>query len=349
MCSRNVFLLVFLTSAFVCSLAQTRRSLRIVSWNVENLFDTLHDEGFHDEEFLPEGERRWTSGRYWHKLTDVARTVASMADSCGVPDLIGLMEVENDSVVTALVRRSSMRQMGYEYVMTHSQDARGIDVALLYQPARFRLLEHNIINVRARRRENGVERKKQQLTTRDILHVKGLVRTAAGLDTLHVVVVHLPSKAGGRAGDKLRREAAETLWAVVDSIKKNTRCGAGSKLRVASVGNEAGGIDAEPHIIVMGDFNATARDRIFRRASLRIVDDGKAEGTYSFRGYWQWIDHVLLSSTVAPLAPARPFSMPWMLEENRTYGGMMPRRTYRGPVYHGGVSDHLPVIVDVSL
>ncbi|MBQ9286381.1 MAG: endonuclease/exonuclease/phosphatase family protein [Bacteroidaceae bacterium] len=314
--------------------------MRIVSWNVENLFDTIDDAGFRDEEFLPTGERRWTGGRYWHKLTDVARVLAAMADSNGVPDLIGLVEVENDSVLTTLVRRSSLRQMGYEYVMTHSQDSRGIDVALLFQPARFRLIEYNCINVHARG--------KNARTTRDILYAKGLVKVDKVVDTLHVIIVHLPSKAGGRAGDNLRRQAATTLWALVDSIKFNYRLSRACSGNTVSAEEVAQNIEEEPRIVVIGDFNATARDQIFQNASLRFADDTKEPGTYSFRGYWQWIDHVFLSSSVVPVAPARPFSMPWMLEDNLTYGGMMPYRTYRGPIYHGGISDHLPVVVDVS-
>ncbi len=324
---RSVLLWIIVTCVASCVLAQTHRSLRIVSWNVENLFDTLDDVGFRDEEFLPEGERHWNGRRYWRKLNDVARVVAAMSDSCGVPDLIGLCEVENDSVLTTLTTRSQLRHLGYEFVITHSSDVRGIDVALLYQPSRFRLLDHYNINVRAR----GT----QTPTTRDILYVKGLVSTSQGPDTLHVIVVHLPSKVSGRTGDKLRRQAAATLWAVTDSIMMSSQ----SFSRAGS----------QPRIVVIGDFNASARNRIFRRCPLIVADDTSAPGTYCFQGFWQWIDHVLHSSSVKPFNPARPFSMPWLLEENKTYGGQMPRRTFRGSFYHGGVSDHLPVVFDISL
>ncbi len=325
--NRQFLLCIIITCLAACALAQQRRSLRIVSWNVENLFDTIDDAGFRDEEFLPEGERRWSGARYSRKLNDVARVVAAMSDSCGVPDLIGLCEVENDSVLTRLTTRSPLRHFGYDYVITHSSDARGIDVALLFQPSRFRLLEQNIINVRAQ----GT----QTRTTRDILYVKGLVSTNHGADTLHVIVVHLPSKTGGRAGDKLRRQAATTLWDVADSIMRNVRYEAAA--------------GSQPRIVVIGDFNATARDRIFRRCPLLIADDPAAAGTYCYRGFWQWIDHALHSTSVHPFTPARPFALPWLLEDNSTYGGQMPRRTFRGTFYHGGVSDHLPVVFDICL
>ena len=302
--------------------AQAGRPLRVMTWNVENLFDTVHDEGCRDEEFLPNGTHHWTSYRYWQKLTDVSRVVAAVADDGGLPDLIGLCEVENDSVLTALTRRSILRQLNYHYVMTECEDARGIDVALLYQPARFRLLEWR--SVRVPSREHGLR------STRDILYTKGLVMNAEeAVDTLHALVVHLPSRAGGRQGDRNRRLAAQTLWNTVDSI--------------ASISSH------NAHILVMGDFNAPSRDRVFKHVPLRLTDDPKALGTYCYQGLWEWIDHILVSPSLFPAAPARPVNYPWLLEESQGYNVPMPRRTFRGFTYNGGISDHLPLVIDLRL
>ena len=311
---RRICIILSLLLAFVLAAPSQPRTLRLMTWNVENLFDTLHDEGFRDEEFLPAGERRWTSHRYWQKLNDLSRVVAAVAGEGGIPDLIGLCEVENDSVLTTLTRRSLLRQMRYSYVMTHSEDARGVDVALLYQSARFRLLDSRSIRVPSV--VWGLR------PTRDILYVRGLVLAADGVDTLHVFVVHLPSRAGGHEGDQNRRLAARTLWQAVDSVRTK-------------------------RVVVMGDFNATCRDRIFRRMPLRSTDDPDLSGTYCFRGFWQWLDHILVSPSVETTGKARVVDLPWLMEENKTYGGTMPLRTYRGPVYHGGISDHLPVVLDI--
>lgn len=316
-----LFLILLLCAAGVHS----GHPLRVMSWNVENLFDTVHDEGFRDEDFLPQGEYHWTSYRYWHKMTELAKVIAAVTEDGGIPDLIGLCEVENDSVLTTLCRRSLLRHMNYDYVMTRCEDARGIDVALLYQPARFRLLEHRSIRVPSR--EHGLH------PTRDILYAKGLALAAEGLDTLHVLVAHLPSRAGGYEGDRNRRLAADVLWTTVDSILSSRK----------RTGREV------PRVVLMGDFNADRHDRVFRRAPLRMTDDVKAQGTYCYQGLWQWIDHILVSSSLATDAPAHPVSYPWLLEENKTYDGQMPRRTYRGPTYHGGISDHLPIVLDLSL
>ena len=105
--------------------------------------------------------------------------------------------------------------------------------------------------------------------------------------------------------------------------------------------------EPSPKVVVMGDFNAALGDRVFRDVPLRTTDDARAQGTYSFRGFWQWLDHVLVSESVVTRQAARPVELPWLLEENMTYGGKMPRRTFRGPTYHGGISDHLPVVLDM--
>lgn len=319
-------LLLGIASAQVSGDASFR--LRVMEWNVENLFDTVHDEGFRDEAFLPQGEYRWTSSRYWRKLDEMAKVIAAVADDGGVPDLIGLCEVENDSVLTTLVRRSALRALGYDYVMTQCEDARGIDVALLYQPMHFRLLASQSFRVPSR--EQGLP------TTRDILYAKGVTLvgdSATGdlyVDTLHVLVAHLPSRVGGHIGDLNRKLAATTLWNVVDSLMTHATTVKGT----------------QPRIMVMGDFNATAGDRIFKNNPLQMTDDPKAAGTYCFRGIWQWLDHILVSPSIHMVAPARPVRLPWLLESDKTYNGEMPRRTFRGPAYHGGISDHLPIILD---
>ena len=299
--------------------------LRIMEWNVENLFDTVDDEGFRDEEFLPQGERHWTSFRYWKKLSDISKVIVATTDDGPLPAIIGLCEVENDSVLTALTHRSILRSLGYDYVMTHSDDARGVDVAMLYLPTSFRPLEKR--DVRVPSAEHGLP------STRDILYVKGLVRSSSqpsGVDTLHAVVVHLPSRLGGQQGNRNRTLAAKTLWSLVDSITK-------------------AGVQNVPSIVLMGDFNAGGKDRIFKLSSLQLTDHPQLLGTYCYRGVWQWIDHILVSSSLTCLSPAVPLSLPWLLEAPNSSGVQMPRRTFRGETYHGGISDHLPLVLDLRL
>ena len=177
-----------------------------VELNCENLFDTRHDSLKQDTEFLPTAVRRWTPYRYWHKLNRIGQAIVS----CGVldtlsvmPDMVALTEVENDSVLTDLTRRSLLRQAGYEYVMTASPDERGIDVALMWSPFAFRLIRHHAIRI---------DPPKGFRHTRDILYASGEVITG---DTLHVFVVHAVNEP----------HALIASWWPTDWLMRSTRCG----------------------------------------------------------------------------------------------------------------------------
>ena len=141
----------------------------MVELNCENLFDYRHDSLKNDYEFLPDATRHWNQGRYWKKLNNIGRTIIA----CGrqekgwqVPDLVALCEVENDSVLTDLTRRSLLRNARYDYLVTRSPDLRGIDVALLYSPYSFALLRHYSL---------GIEPYGNRRPTRDILYASGVV------------------------------------------------------------------------------------------------------------------------------------------------------------------------------
>lgn len=302
----------------LCSVAQTGR-MRCVSWNVENLFHPSHDSLKNDYQFMPEGEYRWTRTRYWRKLDNVARTIAALTDGDRWPALVGLCEVENDSAMHDLTRRSPLRAARYEYVMTESPDVRGVDVALMFQPHDFHLLRYEGIRVPSL--EQGLR------PTRNILHAVGTIGEG---DTLHVLVVHLPSRAGGLSqGTENRRLAAATLGAVVDSLQT---C----------------------NVLVMGDFNAEPGDEVFEKLMppLRSLVPRKRSkqhrlgGTYFFQGRWSFLDHILVSERLWPRTNRQVTVMraPFLLTDEGT-----PFRTYRGPIYNGGFSDHLPIWMELQL
>ena len=128
-------LFLFFTCCFLFhSSAQT---LTLVELNCENLFDCEDDSLKQDEDWLPTAVRSWTPKRYWRKQNHIAQEILSCQEET-VPDLIALVEVENDVCLRDLTKRSLLRNAGYQYLMTESPDVRGIDVALLYQPLKFR-------------------------------------------------------------------------------------------------------------------------------------------------------------------------------------------------------------------
>lgn len=295
--------------------------LTFVELNCENLFDYQDDAGKQDEEYLPDATRHWTKKRYWRKLNNIAQELLSCSDD-GIPDLIALCEVENDSVVYDLTRRSLLRNAGYEYLMTSSPDLRGIDVALLYSPFSFVPVESHSIRV------TPVEGMRP---TRDILYVSGLAATG---DTLHVFVVHAPSRYGGERYSRLFRLAvAERLCQAVDSLHA---------------------VSPDASILMAGDFNddadAPALRRICQHGVRNVTKDARGShgvrGTYRYKGEWGSIDHVLVSPNIYNKVDTAFIHSPlFLLEEEKLYGGLRPRRTYNGMRYQPGYSDHLPLVV----
>ena len=300
------------------------QTLTFVELNCENLFDCTHDSLKQDQEFTPEGVRHWTRTKFWRKLNHTAQTILSCSSE--LPDLVALVEVENDSVLHSLTRRSLLRNAGYEYLMTQSPDVRGIDVALLYQPSAFRPLCYDILRVRPL---------KDMRPTRDILYVQGELITG---DTLHVFVVHAPSRYGGeRLTRPHRMQVAQTLIAATDSL-----------LRRHPVAR----------IVVAGDFNSTlsghSLSHILSHGLLSATDNVQgthgAHSNYRYQGRWEQIDHVLVSPMMhACVVAAYVNDAPFLLEADTKYGGKKPFRTFHGYRYQQGFSDHLPLVVRFSL
>lgn len=297
--------------------------LTLVELNCENLFDYFHDEGKQDEEYLPDATRHWNKKRYWRKLNHTAQTLLSASDD-GIPDLIALCEVENDSVMRDLTKRSLLRNAGYEYLVTQSPDLRGIDVALLYSPFTFSPIQSYPLRVKP------VENMRP---TRDILYVSGLIPSG---DTIHVFVVHLPSRFGGeRYSRPFRQAAAERLCQSVDSIQSVTPM---------------------PKILIAGDFNEEADGPVMRQicshAICPLTKDARGAngvlGTYRYKGEWGSIDHILGSPYIYNKVEKAFIHAPlFLLEEDKQYGGFKPRRTYNGMRYQPGYSDHLPLVVRI--
>ncbi len=295
----------------------------MVELNCENLFDCRHDSLKQDHEWLPTATRRWTPSRYWRKLNNIGQTILS-SRSEGVPDLIALVEVENDSVMRDLTRRSLLRGAGYEYIMTESPDVRGIDVALLYQPFTFRPLCYECLTVPPL---------KGMRPTRDILYVRGEVITG---DTLHIFVVHMPSRYGGEKHSRpFRLQVAETLATAVSSLLP------GSKVFVAGDFNDYADSPPLARLSQQGLANITAGAQGI---------NGTARGTYRYQGIWQSIDHVLANAPAAAMVQSAFVNdSPFLLEEDNDFGGYKPFRTYNGYRYQKGFSDHLPLVVTIRL
>lgn len=296
----------------------------LVELNCENLFDCQHDSQKNDTEFLPNGTYRWTPRRYWQKLNRVGQTIIA----CGgegsawqIPDVVALCEVENDSVMRDLTKRSLLRKARYEYVMTHSPDERGIDVALMYSPMSFALINHRSVRIK---HIEGMR------PTRDLLYASGLVMNG---DTIHIVVAHFPSRRGGELHTRpYRMQAASQLCEIIDSVKA---------------------VSPKAKIIVAGDLNEYADAESLRLISTHGMSDISKDaigqhgalGTYKYMGQWNSLDHIMASPEMTSLLEdCTVADHEFLLKKDEKHGGVQPRRNFLGPRYANGFSDHLPLV-----
>lgn len=299
-----------------------------VQLNCENLFDCDHDSLKEDQEYLPDSYHHWDHYKYWRKLNHISQAlIACGGDSADwqLPDMAALCEVENDTVMRDLTKRSLLRRAGYEYVMTSSPDVRGIDVALVYQPMTFQLIHSHAVRIHPL---------KNMRPTRDLLYACGLLLNG---DTLHVIVAHAPSRYGGELTTRSHRLlVANRIGEVVDSIRTVSR---------------------DARIILAGDFNDAPQSPSLQSVMRHALHDVSVEargrhgarGTYRYHGRWERIDHVFCSPSVATrLQECVIGDFPFLLEEDPKYGGVRPLRTFNGAHYQDGYSDHLPLIARFS-
>lgn len=312
---------------------------KAVFYNLENLFDTFDDTTIWDEQFLPEGDKHWTYWKYQTKLKNLAKVITA-AGGWQTAAVVGACEIENAFVLDELTTKSPLKKLGYKFIHKESPDRRGIDVALLYQEDQFTPVFYKFIQI-----DFPFDPEKK---TRDILYVKGLTNNK---DTLHIFVNHWPSRWGGQMKSEPKRIfVAQTLRKQVDSLFTYAK---------------------NPNILIMGDFNDTPTDKsvleylkahppVKNPEPKNIYDlmyplSQTHEGTHPYQGHWAVLDHMIVSTSLlnknnsihTSVKNAYPFRADFLLEDDTKYGGKKTNRSYLGFKYHGGYSDHLPVILDL--
>ena len=333
-------------------------SLMIVSYNVENLFDTIHDERINDVEFTPEGAKHWTSHRYHRKLQHISQTISRVGGRIW-PSLVTLVEVENAGVIEDLLHLYGLWGKGYRYVITNSPDPRGVDVAMLYRITDLELLSKSEYAVDF---TNAPYKK-----SRNVLECKFRLPNN---DTLYAYGVHFPSRREGVGKSEPFR--CDVAYLIRDRIN-HLYASLSSKGRLNT------------HFIVMGDFNEENHEKAIKEVlsaldvlpkdSVSYLNDyphlyslmsPKIEpwakrnhplGSYFFHHQWQQLDHFIISQsllksnslTLYQTGSAYNFMAPFLVSEHSSLQDSFPFRTYGGNFYMGGYSDHFPVRMLLSL
>lgn len=302
-------------------------------YNVENLFDTIDDQYTIDEQFLPNSEKEWNTKKYKEKLENLSKVISSIDKD--FPLFLGFAEIENKLVLEDLISQKKLQKGNYGIVHHESPDKRGIDVGLIYQKDYLRV-------IRSENLEVSLE-SDPDFATRDILYIQGELQ---GKDEIHIFLNHWSSRRGGEKETEHKRvKAATVLRKEVDKLlAKNPMA----------------------KIVIMGDFNDLPTNKsIYVTLNAKGVPDfqngqlfnmaykleKEDKGTYNYRGDWGMLDQMIVSEGLyAPesgVKVAYPHCLvlqeEWMMYTDKKYGDKKPSRSYGGPNYYGGYSDHLPI------
>ena len=324
--------------AFLSLSAQDREpdSVRVAFWNLENFFDPFVDSTSTYNDFTPEGTQHWTLSRFYQKRNNCYRAILAFSHRQAI-GIMGVCEVENEYVLNAVFGMTPLKRFHYRWVHYDGPDRRGIDPAIVYSIDRFQLLYSEAIPYR--------DPENPSMVSRDILYAKFFDHRE---DTLHCFVNHWPSKYRGELETmEARNRAAAILRHKVDSIVT---------------------VVPEAKIIIMGDFNDTPDAPCIRQVlgaksksesgnpllCNLFADNANLgfEGTLKHQDSWMVFDQIIVTRSLleSPTlhcdpADARIVHDSMLLTDDPTYHGMKLNRTYVGPRYVGGFSDHLPVVL----
>jgi hypothetical protein len=304
----------------------------VAFYNVENLFDTIHQSGPHDLEYTPQGGNKWNSARYNEKLDRLAEVI-SMLGTDHTPDgpaILGLCEIENRAVLEDLVKHERIKDRNYQVVFMRGRDRR-VNNAFLYNPKYFELT--HVAKKEVLMEDPGFR-------TRDHIIMSGSLLG----EPMHFIVNHWPSRSGGEKRSQPRRVAAAlAARAVVDSITS---------------------IDPLAKIIIMGDLNDDPTDPSVKKYLNSGGDRNRLKegqlfnpffamhrmgiGSLAYRDSWNLFDQIIITQSLLGQDPssfiyreAKVYNKPFL----RTPAGRFkdyPHRSFAAGVYLGGYSDHFP-------
>lgn len=312
-------------------------SLTVAFYNVENLFDTENDPNTNDDEYSPDSKKQWTKERYQTKLAHLSKVLQGVGGG-KLPHLIGVAEIENKKVLRDLINVATKGKNNYDIVHYDSPDGRGIDVALLYNIDFFEVTNSEKLPI-----SFDFE---PATTTRDALYVQAKVKG----DDLHIFVNHWSSRRGGLEASQPKRMAAAAV------VRQ--------KLDVILTA------DADADVLLMGDFNDEPTNKSITEGlgakhqakglsesdlfNMSYALDAQGLGTYNYRGNWNMLDQFIVSNGLLnhkEKVHTQPNTMQlyrqdYMMYQDKKFGPT-PSRTYGGPNYYGGYSDHLPISISL--
>ncbi|OFX20463.1 MAG: hypothetical protein A2033_01620 [Bacteroidetes bacterium GWA2_31_9] len=306
----------------------------IAFYNIENLFDTINDPNFNDEEFTPEGSYVWTGEKYWQKISHTSDVISKVGDeyTSGGPVIVGIAEVENETVLKDIVNSKELKASDYGIVHYDCEYSRGVDVGFLYRKEYFKVTDSKTFKL--------ILPTEPEYRTRDILLVNGELDG----EKIHVIVNHWPSRRGGEKRSAPNRdEGGRICRTIVDSLYK---------------------AEANAKIFIMGDFNddpvdASISKHLGATGDIANVSENglynpqydlfkKGIGSLAYRDSWNLFDQIIISKPLLgddkstyKFNSAKIFNRKFITQKDGKYAGY-PFRTFSGETFQNGYSDHFP-------
>ena len=339
-------LLFSILFASLLALSFAQKPYKVVFYNLENLFDTINDPNKNDEEYLPEGARKWTTYRYNQKLANMSRVLFDIAaEDKNFPAVIGVSEIENRLVLEDLLATPKLVKANYRIVHYDSPDRRGVDCAFLYRPDKFQLEGSEAHKISFPDRPNYF--------TRDLVAMWGKIEE----EPFYFIVSHWPSRLGGKERSQYARDfVAEKCKHICDSVRTK---------------------NPATKVVIMGDFNDDATDAsvvevLGAKGNLKKLQASDmynpfysmlkaGYGTLAYRDVWNLFDNIVVSENLATASTGELkiqkkegakfygniFIRPYMVQKEGQYKNY-PLRSFVGSNFQNGYSDHFPVYIYIS-
>lgn len=334
-----------MVSVFFAIFAQ--KPYMVVFYNLENFFDTINDPETRDDEFTPDGSRKWNTVKYNKKLNNMERVLFDIASvQKTYPAVIGVSEVETRGVLEDIVSTPKLAPANYRIVHYDSPDRRGIDVGFLYRPDIFKLEGSAEIPFKMPGQPNFL--------TRGFVTMWGTIDD----EPFFFLVSHWPSRLGGKEASSPKREAAgRAIRMIKDSVLKN---------------------NPSTKVVIMGDLNDDATDKsivdpdcLGAKAKVKDLQTGDfynpfidvlkaGMGTLAYQDSWNLFDNIIVSENLVNDKEGLRlkksdgskyngyiFRRPYMVQQSGQYRGY-PLRTFVGTNFQDGFSDHFPVYIYIG-
>lgn len=293
------------------------------------------------DDFTPNSPKRWGSKYYNQKLANEAKVISELGRQYtnDNPVICGLIEVENRQVIEDLIKQPVLAKSNYGIVHYNSYDARGIDIAMIYQKSRFVLEDSYTKEVKNYNEEGRRE------YTRDVLVAIGYLdgeKTA-------VFMNHWPSRRGGEAVSQPKRNAAATV--LKNEMDKIAAENPGIKMfAMGDFNDDPVSPSLKKHLGAVASPSELSEKTPYYNLMYKLFKAGVA--SLAYRDSPNLFDQIIVSKNlysdekITPtytIFKAEIFAPSYLINKEGQWKGY-PFRSWDGDRFTGGYSDHFPAV-----